>query len=76
MASPRKKPLTKKKAMVIESLIAPDTPTFYANRVSLQITPWDFRFSFEEVIEATEEKQVSKVLTRVYVSPWSGIRDQ
>lgn len=46
-----------------------DLPTYYANRVGLQVTAWDFRFSFEELIEATEERQVAKVLAAVYLSP-------
>lgn len=69
MSSPRKKTQTKKTAPAVESLAAPDVPTFYANRVALQVSTWDFRFSFEEIVEATQEKHVSKVLTRVYLSP-------
>jgi len=46
-----------------------DAPTYYANSVELSATPWDYRLRLGELIEASEERRVVKLLATVYMSP-------
>ncbi len=44
-------------------------PTIYSNNVQLRVSPWDFKFTFGEVIEVTEDSFEIKDKVVVYMSP-------
>ena len=61
---------TRKKAEpTTEVLGSSDCPTYYTNHVQLRVSHGDFRFSFQEVLEADGKKMTVKELARVYLSP-------
>ena len=56
--------LMPEKKRTMES-VRDENPPVYANNVTLEMTPWDFKLRFGEVVEITEEKL--RVLERVTV---------
>ncbi len=45
------------------------TPTVYSNQVQVVISPWDLRFIFAELEEATAEEMVVTERVRIAMSP-------
>ena len=46
-----------------------ETPTIYCNNVETRVSPWDFRLTFGEVLEVTEDSLSVKTKAIVYMSP-------
>lgn len=44
-------------------------PTIYSNSVSLKVTPWDFKMTFGELIDATQDPIEVDEKVVVYMSP-------
>ena len=44
-------------------------PKFYANNVELRLSPWDFRITFGEVLDATEDGLIIERKVIVSMSP-------
>lgn len=65
----RRRRSRKKAEPVTEVVGGPECPTYYTNHVQLRVSHGDFRFSFQEVLEADEKKMIVKELARVYLSP-------
>src|SRR5260370_630066 len=41
----------------------------YSNSVQLEVTPWDFKFNFGEIVEATEQQLRVRLWVAIYMSP-------
>jgi hypothetical protein len=52
-----------------ESVFSPDYRKVYANAIQLQVSVWDFRFNFGDLLESSDELVKVEEQVRVTMSP-------